>query len=463
MKNRPLVFQLWLFMAGIAAFFGLLLMLVMPKLLGFFFTDETFSTIESAQQESFPLILDHLRDELIARELGVEPQSPPKLPFVEDGNIRAVTHVVIQENGFFKSRFPLSEELQEMMLEGINLYVNDGVSRFSYPYEGKTLYFSVTYGEQSATGMYLISYMTNDYIDELTGELFERILWLLGVALLLAWIPAIFFARYLTRPLVTLQTHVREYALRELEEPVSVQRGDEIGQLASSIEQMRVQLKQHDETQQSVLQNISHELKTPVTVIRGYTQSIEDGMIDGEQLNHAVKIIDREAQRLQKRINELLYMTKLDYLAKHKVVYEAIHMHELVEAVAERMRWLKPDLNWEFDLQELQVKAEVEQWQVVLENVLDNQIRYAKSTIRFDLHRDDEGITVLRIWNDGPLLEEGAETQIFEAFRKGTNGKFGLGLVIVKRIAELHGIEVVARNEDGGVAFIFIFKGAQFL
>ena len=63
----------------------------------------------------------------------------------------------------------------------------------------------------------------------------------------------------------------------------------------------------------------------------------------------------------------------------------------------------------------------------------------------------------LRIWNDGAPLEAEAETQIFEAFRKGTDGKFGLGLVIVKRIADLHGVQVVARNEAGGVAFIFTF------
>ena len=352
MKNRPLVLQLWLFMAGIAALFGLVLMLVLPKLLGDFFTDETFLTIESAQQERFPIILDQLRDELIARELGLAPPGPSDLPFVEDGDIRAVTHVVLQENGFFKSLFPVTEELKAMMLEGVDLYVSEGMSRFSYTYQGKTLYFSIAYGEQSDTGMYMISYMTNDYIDELTDTLFDRMLWVIGIALLFAWIPAYFLARFLTRPLIRLQSHVQEYAQRSLDEPVSVQRGDEIGRLAQSIEQMRVQLRQHDETQQSVLQHVSHELKTPVMVIRSYAQSMEDGMIGEAQLKDAFTVIDREAQRLQKRIHELLYMTKLDYLAKHKVNVQTVRLHELVEAVAERMRWLKPEINWQFHLSE---------------------------------------------------------------------------------------------------------------
>jgi two-component system sensor histidine kinase CssS len=73
------------------------------------------------------------------------------------------------------------------------------------------------------------------------------------------------------------------------------------------------------------------------------------------------------------------------------------------------------------------------------------------------VNADEFGRTHLRIWNDGPPLDADAETQIFEAFRKGTGGKFGLGLVIVKRIADLHGVQVQAKNEDGGVAFNVAF------
>lgn len=460
MKNRSLVFQLWLITAGIAAIFGIVLILLMPQILGVFFTNEIFSTIESAQQERFPVIREELRDQLIRQELGLEPkqESREDVPVSDDGNIRAVTHVVIDENGYFKSIFPLSTEVKSMIREGMDRYKTDKQNRFTRHLNGKELYFSVKFGTINDNRMYLISYMSNDYRDQLVKALSQRLILLIVIALVFAWIPAYFLAKYWTKPLVALQAHVRRFAFRDLADPVMVDRRDEIGRLAQSIESMRQQLKEHDETQQSVLQHISHELKTPVMVIQSYAQSLQDGILRDEQQEQAFLVIGEESERLQKRISDLLYMTKLDFLAKHKLDYTQIHLDELVESVGERMRWLKPELDWRFELQPAIISADVEQWQIVLENVFDNQVRYAARTIRVQIFRNADSAWILRIWNDGPRLEQGDETAIFEAFRKGTNGKFGLGLVIVKRIAQLHGVQVDATNADGGVAFTFVFS-----
>ncbi len=433
-------------------------MLILPQLLDRFFTNELFSTIESAQSERFDFIMDQIREELIWRELGFLPDQAGAIPVSEDGNIRAVTHVVIHDDGVVKSRFEISAELISMMSEAIRRYNQDGTTRFSYPYQGKTLYLSLMYGDYDPGKMFLVSFMTNDYRDLLVADLLKQILMLIAALLVVAWIPAFFLAKFWTRPLLALQRHVQAYARRELNVPVSVIRKDELGELARSIDVMREQLRQHDETQQSVLQHVSHELKTPVMVIRGYTQSIIDGMLTDEALLSAASVMDQEAQRLEKRIGELLYMTKLEYLAKRNVVFEEIRMAEFVESVAERMRWLKPELDWQFALADVTVLGDMEQWQVVLENILDNQIRYAKSTIRISIEEHLENRKVmLKVWNDGPPLAEGTETLMFEAFRKGTNGKYGLGLAIVQRIAELHGVTVSARNEQEGVLFQFEF------
>jgi two-component system sensor histidine kinase CssS len=454
MKKFPLIWQLWLFVVSIGIIFGLLLMLVLPKLLDRFFTNEIFSTIESAQTDRFDLIMDQIQEELIWRELGILPDNGGPLPIAEDGNIRAVTHVVIHNDGMVKSRFELSEELLSMMEEAISRYKLDGTTRFSYPYQGKTLYLSMMYGDYETGTMYLFSYMTNDYRDLLVADLLRQMLFVIGGLLVIAWIPAFFMAKFWTRPLLTLQRHVQSYARRELDESVSVNRTDEIGELAASIDIMRQKLKQHDESQQSVLQHVSHELKTPVMVIRGYIQSILDGMLTGEKLQSAAFVMEQEAKRLEKRIGELLYMTKLDYLSKRNSDVVDIELAEFVESIAERMRWLKPDLDWQFELQAVVVTGDMEQWQVAIENILDNQIRYAQSTIRIAIEIIPDGRkAILNVWNDGPPLTAGTEELMFEAFRKGTNGKFGLGLAIVRRIADLHGVRVSARNERGGVLF----------
>jgi two-component system sensor histidine kinase CssS len=460
MKNRPLVFQIWFFIAVLTAVFGIVLMLVLPRILGSFFTDEMFLTIESAQIDRFPLIQQELRDQKINRELGIEPvpKEPQDIPMDEDGNIRVVNHVVIDQSGYFNSLYPLNDELQSMIKDGLKIYREDGVTRFSYPYQEKTLYFSIKFGQLDERQLYVVSYMTNDYRDQLISDLLLRFILLIVAGLVIAWIPAIFVAKYLTKPLIILQSHVRNYAQRDLEQPVRVEQRDEIGQLAKSIEQMRLQLKAHDETQQSVLQHVSHELKTPVMVIQSYAQSIQDGMVQGERLQAAMAIVEKEAKRLEKRIAELLYMTKLDYLANHKLTFETMQLDEFVEAIGERFRWMKPDLDWDFELQPVIVQADLEQWQIVLENIFDNQLRYAQHKIKVKVFKESLDVAIMRIWNDGVQLEEGSESIIFESFRKGTNGKFGLGLVIVKRIAELHQVDVRASNEEQGVAFTFKFN-----
>jgi two-component system sensor histidine kinase CssS len=194
-------------------------------------------------------------------------------------------------------------------------------------------------------------------------------------------------------------------------------------------------------------------------VIQGYAQSIQDGMIPAERLPATINQVEIEAKRLERRISELLYMTKLDYMAKRQQSLEKVRLHELVEVVAERMRWLKPEINWQFDLPETIIDLDLEQWQVVLENVLDNQIRYARSSISVSIHHHLENSEFhLEIRNDGPSFVDGEEQTIFEAFRKGTEGKFGLGLVIVRRICELHAVTVEAHNETNGVVFRFTFR-----
>lgn len=78
-------------------------------------------------------------------------------------------------------------------------------------------------------------------------------------------------------------------------------RKDEIGKLGHTIEEMRQKLVQKDETERTLLQNISHDLKTPVMVIRGYTQSIKDGIFPKGDLENTVDVIECEALKLEKK------------------------------------------------------------------------------------------------------------------------------------------------------------------
>ncbi len=255
---------------------------------------------------------------------------------------------------------------------------------------------------------------------------------------------------------MALERRVKKLANHEWDESFQLDRKDEIGELGDSIEQLRNQLLKQDESQQSFLQHVSHELKTPVMVIRSYSQAIRDGIYPKGNLDCTLQVIDNESERLEKRIGNLLYLTKLDYLSLHNTSKEIFSLDELIKEVVERLRWRRNELDWFVKLEPIKIKGDIEQWIVVLENLLDNQIRYSDTKISVFLTKsieDDKEKALLKMWNDGDPIEDKIMERLFDKFNKGYKGQFGLGLAIVYRIVTLHDSKIWAENEEDGVSF----------
>jgi two-component system sensor histidine kinase CssS len=256
----------------------------------------------------------------------------------------------------------------------------------------------------------------------------------------------------MTRPLVQMEARIAGIAERDWHEPFVLDRRDEIGRLASSFETMRQRLVRQDEAQQKFLQHVSHELKTPVMVIHSYTQSILDGIYPKGDLAGSVDVINEESQRLEKRIRDLLYLTKFNYLTGRPQLVSSFDLGGLVKERVERFRWRRSDLDWKLLLPQVKVNGDPEQWGVAVENVLDNQLRYASSLVDISL-KAEGGKARLRLWNDGPEIDPDTMSRLFQQYQTGDGGEFGLGLSIVKQTASNHGARVWADNEEGGVAF----------
>ncbi|WP_205842134.1 sensor histidine kinase [Natranaerobius trueperi] len=441
--------QIWLVFAAITLGVTIILSIVLPWILRDFFTREIYATIDSAQslvlqQEDQPL--DHgSLDNNIFKDRRKQLQ-----------DIRTVNHFLVSENGNIIAYPPLQREFLQDVAKKVQGQTEDS-KEYTAEVDKRTIFY-VARRENTPSGnnIYLISYMWDTYRDGLVQTLFQRILLIMGGVLLFSWIPSLLLAKYLSKPLVALEQRVEKLTNREWSEPVALERNDEIGKLGQSIEQLRKQLIHHDEVEQSFLQHVSHELKTPVMVIRSYTQSIRDGIYPKGDLNNTVEVIDEEALQLEKRIRNLLYLTKLDYMETHEKNYETFSFSELIQEVSDRLRLLRRELDWSLDLAPIEITGEKEQWRVVLENLLDNQIRYAKNEIVISLSQKSQSI-VLHIYNDGPPIEEESINTIFAKFNKGHKGKFGLGLAVVQRIVNLHGAKVWVENENQGVSFYVEF------
>ncbi|NLB52468.1 MAG: HAMP domain-containing histidine kinase [Syntrophomonadaceae bacterium] len=447
MKNKPLSVQIWLVFAAITVAVSLLLLLIFPLTLRDFFTKEIYASIESSQSS---IVGTSTNNEFLRGNTGMQRRGQGQMMM---RNNRVVNHLLISSQGIINSGSLPVDFLSQVQEQAEQQ--TDSTKRYSDQAGGEKIFYVITAVASEGEGAFLVSYMWDSYREDLVQTLFNRLAVILLMVLLLSWIPALWLARYLTHPLVALGEKVKKLADRDWHEPVSLARSDEIGQLGDSIEQLRIQLAAQDEAQQSFFQYISHELKTPVMVIRSYIQALKDGIYPKGDLHNSAQVIEDESLRLEKIIRNLLYMSKLDYMESRQSDHKLIHFNEIIEKVVDRLSWQRSEIDWVLQLTPVMIRGVEEQWVVVLENLLDNQIRYAKSKIEIYLRKDvrQPDKVILRIYNDGPVIEEDILENIFERFQKGNQGEFGLGLTIVSRVVNKHGGELWAENEKNGVSF----------
>lgn len=451
MKNLSLSMQIWLVFAAITLSISILLSILFPWILRDFFTKEMYATIESAQSS---MLGDYTSS--FSRYMWETTFSSNQLQ-----DIRAVNHIIVMDRNreILAPRLPLSF-LNKVKTEIQNQTINS--QRYRGQIGDQKIFYVITRGTLWGEDVFLISFMWDDYREDLANTLFVRLALIMGLVFILSWIPSLGLARYLSNPIVDLEKRVKRLASRDWHEPVKVKRKDEIGELAKTIEYLRSQLVRWDELEQSFLQKISHELKTPVMTIRSYAQAIKDNIYPKGNLAMTVTVIEEEACRLEKCIHDLLFMTKIDYLTSHKLSQEIVDLDILIRDVAGRFYCRRRDVNWSLELSAVKIRGNPDHWRVVLENLFDNQVRYANNNIVTCLKQDEssKNIALLHIWNDGPTIEPEILSFLFNQFKKGYKGEFGLGLAIARRIVSLYNSNIWVKNEEKGVSFFLEITAA---
>ena len=444
MKNYPLSVQIWIVFALITLSVSILLSFILPATLREFFTNEIYATIGSAQD----LVFNQFDSDIYRNFLGTD-FFGERDRTLED--IRTVRHFIVYDDNSVTVSFPISTDFLHQVKK--EFLAQDDISKeYSGNLEGEKIFYIITKGKTLNQNAFLVSYMSDSYREDLVQALFKKLITVTTLVSLFSWIPALLLSQYLSKPLVDFEKKVGELVTRQWEEPIYIDRKDEIGKLGESIEELRCELIRQDDAEQSFLQNISHELKTPVMVIRSFVQAMGDGIYPKGSLEASIEVSDEEAVILEKRINNLLYLTKLDFLSNHKINKKNFYLDDLVDNVIDRVSWSRADIRWDISLDETEIQGDPEQWRVVLENLFDNQLRYAKSIIKVSLtSKMDKDI--LHIWNDGEAIEEDVLNNIFNKFSKGSRGEIGLGLSIVNRILHMHESKISAVNEEDGVSF----------
>ena len=291
--------------------------------------------------------------------------------------------------------------------------------------------------------------ITNDsYINktktEILGSIFPIVL---GTCLLIGLI-LVAWSTIIVKKIEKLKDKVDNIDNPDYNHKIDFEVDDEIKSLGLAIEDMRLSLINQEEYRNQMYQNISHDFKTPLTVIKSYIEAVDDKVEDEAT---ALKVIKEQTSKLEQKVHSLLYLNKLDYLKDSKnIELVPVDMEEIIKTEVEKFKFYRKELNFivEYD-KKSQFVGTVENWETILDNLLGNFIRYATTTIKITAKQNK-----LILYNDGDNISNDYLEGIFTPFRKGIKGQFGLGLSIVKKTLNIMNYDITINNEKKGVSFI---------
>ena len=286
-------------------------------------------------------------------------------------------------------------------------------------------------------------------------------------------------SRSILKPIEALENAAGQIKDGNLNFEVKSNSNDEIGQLCRTFEEMRCKLKesidlqlQYEENRKELISNISHDLKTPITAIKGYTEGIMDGVPDSpEKMEKYIQTIHNKAIDVDKLIDELFLFSKLD-LKREPFNFEKVEITSYLQHTTEELMLdlNKIDIRAEFEPnhdQPLTVIADREKLKRVMNNIIDNSVKYMDKSpgkIRINLLNDTDSITI-GIKDNGQGISQEALSLIFDRFYRADPSRnsaiqgSGLGLAIARRIVEEHGGTMWAESEEGvGTSIFFTLK-----
>ena len=310
----------------------------------------------------------------------------------------------------------------------------------------ETLYYF--YFQKFDKNMMIVTIADTGFSQLMRKSLLSGVVDILLIVMLLIFFILLFWVGSIIYPINQIKAYIDK--IRKGQPAfMLVNRDDEIGLLANSVVAMQRELETQEKVKMEMLHNISHDFKTPIATIKSYAESIKDGVYPYDTLEKSVDVIYDNANRLEKKVQSLLLLNRFSYILDESSDIHEISMQDIINKTILGVKVIRPDMNIEVDLKEVFFMGNQESWRVVVENIFDNALRYAKSKITIILNEEDG----LLIENDGPLLEESKINSFFKPYEKGETGQFGLGLSIVKRVCNVYGYEVTAFNQNDLVVF----------
>lgn len=317
--------------------------------------------------------------------------------------------------------------------------------------EGKFLYNKKVYYYSTITSNNTkkIALTGSSYINDMRISIFKIILLVVGITFIIVSMVILIWSNNLVNRIKKLKEKIDNLNNDNYNHKIKYDYEDEISTLEVALEKMRVYLKEEEEYKNQMYQNISHDFKTPITVMKSYIEAFEDGVITDKE---AVKVSKEQLSKLEGKVHSLLYLNKLNYFKDKKdIIKERCDVSKVVFDSVDKFSLVRNDVKFTLDIDEKNTifKGSSEMWEAIIDNILNNFIRYANKEIKITIKNNK-----ITLFNDGPNIDKDVLNNIFSPFEKGVNGVFGLGLSIVKKTLTFLNYDINIQNTKNGVKFI---------
>ena len=317
--------------------------------------------------------------------------------------------------------------------------------------EGKFLYNKKVYYYSTITSNNTkkIALTGSSYINDMRISIFKIILLVVGITFIIVSMVILIWSNSLVNRIKKLKEKIDNLNNDNYNHKIKYDYEDEISTLEVALEKMRVYLKEEEEYKNQMYQNISHDFKTPITVMKSYIEAFEDGVITDKE---AVKVSKEQLSKLEGKVHSLLYLNKLNYFKDKKdIIKERCDVSKVVFDSVDKFSLVRNDVTFTLDIDEKNTifKGSSEMWEAIIDNILNNFIRYANKEIKITIKNNK-----IILFNDGPNIDKDVLNNIFSPFEKGVNGVFGLGLSIVKKTLTFLNYDINIQNTKNGVKFI---------
>ncbi|WP_342556095.1 HAMP domain-containing sensor histidine kinase [Paenibacillus sp. FSL R7-0652] len=417
----------------------------------------SFITIEKQMMEKADL------SELSFREVLAQHRSSSGEPQTKE--IVRLALEKLKASGKEVRIYDSSKQLLGLAVDGI--IINDGKPHIfekniekalsgSYAYtvtDDHLLYFATPIQNQFYENAYVYEFVEDisyfyAIMDQIRYVLFAGA----GGFIVLITLASLWIARNTTKPIKVLLGAAQSFSKQEFRR-VHLNRKDELGMLAEGLDQMGQQLHNYIQYQKQFVSNVSHELKTPLAAIRGFSQYLYEGENENEELQKIYAHLLQESDRLTRLINELLLLSRFDKTGSSELEVEKTEMNSLIQQVATNMEAKAKEKKIRITVKQAEgdpadenltkVYANVNPMLIshAIANLMDNAIKYSgsHSTIEVQMEHTSSEV-VVKIGDQGIGIAgdelERVQERFYRAKNASTANGSGLGLSICKEIVE---------------------------